>query len=211
MLESMLIRDERLGMLKEPLSGLVLHYGEIGGAAQPCEAAYQALSPDPKVAPPDVVVYVAPSSLSTMTKLYSKVFGATVKILPLLFTHDELDAQSVLSMMAVSDKEPPLYVQIILVCIYSHSNTDDGDNRPFFQSILRELGESFTFTQFLRRIEISKTKFNPAQLSGLDQRMSLLQSFLQTTPLVKARFRKAQVRFIRISFGYIGADYTMLI
>ncbi|KAG8913659.1 hypothetical protein FRC00_001915 [Tulasnella sp. 408] len=101
LLESMMIpHDTRLGVLQKPLSGLVLHFGESGAGAQPCEAAYQCTSTDPKVKPPNVVVYVSPSQLRTMGNLYGSVFGNKVKVLPLKIEHDELDAQSILSMMS---------------------------------------------------------------------------------------------------------------
>lgn len=51
------------------------------------------------------------------------------------------------------------------------------------QTILRELGESFTFDKFTERLEESKRNFNPAQLAGLEQRMSLLKSFLEPVSL----------------------------
>lgn len=108
--------DERLGRLSKPLAGLVLHYGENGGASQPCEAAYQCISSDPKILVPKVKVYVSPSQITTMKVLYKKEFGNLVEVLPLKFAHCELDAQAFLSLMAVnSGAEPPLYVQIILV------------------------------------------------------------------------------------------------
>lgn len=112
----MIPNDTRLGVLPTPLSGLVLHFGESGAGAQPCEAAYQCVSKDPKVTPPKVVVYVSPSQLKTMSTLYGNAFGNRIKVLPLKIEHDELDSQSILSMMSVSSNgEPPLYVQIILV------------------------------------------------------------------------------------------------
>lgn len=118
LLESMMIpNDSRLGILKKPLSGLVLHFGESGAGAQPCEAAYQCRSKDPRVTPPKVVVYVSPSQLNTMSALYKNTFGHLVTVKALKIEHDELDAPSILSMMSVSmTGEPPLYVQIILVC-----------------------------------------------------------------------------------------------
>lgn len=55
-----------------------------------------------------------------MKKLYQAEFGPKVEIIPLKIAHCELDAQAFLSMMAVnSGAEPPLYVQIILVCAQS--------------------------------------------------------------------------------------------
>jgi len=45
---------------------------------------------------------------------------------------------------------------------------------------LRELGERYTYASFLDKLEDAKTKFNRAQVAGLEQRLSLLTSFLET-------------------------------
>jgi hypothetical protein len=45
---------------------------------------------------------------------------------------------------------------------------------------LRELGDNFTYQAFLRKLENLKQGFNPNQLSGLKQRMVLLESFLES-------------------------------
>lgn len=112
----MVAKDRRLGALDKPLAGLVLHFGESGEGAQPCEAAFQCISRDPNVQPAKVRVYVSPSQLKTMKALYQRHFGDRVDVAPLKIVHDELDSASVLSMMCVSTSgEPPLYVQIILV------------------------------------------------------------------------------------------------
>ncbi|KAG8892232.1 hypothetical protein FRC01_014276, partial [Tulasnella sp. 417] len=160
LLESMMIpNDTRLGVLPKPLSGLVLHFGESGAGAQPCEAAYQCTSNDPNVKPPKVRVYVSPSQLKTMGQLYGSVFGSKIKVRPLKIEHDELDSQSILSMMSVSTSgEPPLYVQIIL-------------------TLLRDLGEEFNYTEFKRQLDLKAKDFNPAQTTGYKQRISLLESF----------------------------------
>lgn len=55
-LESMLIKDPRIGPLSSPLSAAVFHFGEPGGAAAPCEAAFIANCADKNVRPPPVVV-----------------------------------------------------------------------------------------------------------------------------------------------------------
>lgn len=111
-----MISDYRLGALSKPLAGLVLHFGESGESAQPCEAAYQCISSDSKIKPPIVKVYVSPSQETTMKRLYKKHFKGRAEVIPLKIAHEELDATSVLSMMSVSTVgEPPLYVQIILV------------------------------------------------------------------------------------------------
>jgi len=50
---------------------------------------------------------------------------------------------------------------------------------PPFQSILRDLGENFTFEAFTQDLEARARDFNPAQVAGLKQRMSLLESFMK--------------------------------
>ncbi|KAG8929014.1 hypothetical protein FRC01_005053 [Tulasnella sp. 417] len=185
LLESMLIaNDPRLGVLPSPLSALVLHFGESGGGAQPCEAAYQCLSTDPNVKPPVITVYVSPTQYSTMTRLYWSVFGNKIQVLPLKINHAELDAKSILSMMSVStNTEPPLYVQLIL-------------------NILRELGETFTYTRFKLKLEERAKTFNPAQKAMCDQRLSLLESFLEHTS-AKARFKAGEVTIVDLTDPFI--------
>ncbi|KAG8898820.1 hypothetical protein FRB99_007129, partial [Tulasnella sp. 403] len=100
MLESMLIPgDPRIGVLERPLSALVLHFGENAAGGQPCEAAFQCKTVDANVSPPAVRVYVSPTRLKTMKKVYRKNFGRRVEVLPLKIAHDELDASNILSMM----------------------------------------------------------------------------------------------------------------
>ncbi|KAF5321273.1 hypothetical protein D9619_000751 [Psilocybe cf. subviscida] len=165
MLENMLISNfSAIGSLSKPLAGLVLHYGEGGSNALPSEAAWLSSSISSNIAGAAVRVYVSRASLQTMRGVYSR-FGDRVVVEPLSFHSSELDAASFLSMMAVgSSDSAPLYMQILL-------------------TILRELGESFTFDKFTERLEESKRNFNPAQLAGLEQRMSLLKSFLEPVSL----------------------------
>ncbi|CAE6448324.1 unnamed protein product [Rhizoctonia solani] len=163
LLENMLLPpDPRFGHTQKPLSGLVLHYGEGSATTRtPCEAAHIALCTDSSVTPPPVRVYVSPSSLNTMRGVYAPL-GSGVTVEPLYFAEEELDAQAFLSIMAVSGGSDgaPLYMQIIL-------------------NILRQLGENYTYTEFTRQLDEQKRNFNPAQLAGLEQRMSLLKSFLE--------------------------------
>ncbi|KAG0699760.1 hypothetical protein DFH29DRAFT_1013541 [Suillus ampliporus] len=46
-------------------------------------------------------------------------------------------------------------------------------------SILRDLGETFSYRSFMMRLEQEKKNFNPAQLAGLEQRLTLLNSFME--------------------------------
>lgn len=91
--------------------------------------------------------------------------------------------------MAIGSSESaPLYMQVVL-------------------SILRELGERYSFQAFLKKLELSKQKFNPAQLSGLEQRMSLLRSFLDpsSTGSAKSRFASGQLTIIDLSDPFLDA------
>jgi hypothetical protein len=126
-----------LGQLVKPLSGLVLHVGETGACAAPCEAAYIGVSAVDNAKPPPVVVYVAPSSLKRMRQVYSPL-GNNIEVKALFFSPSELDAAAFLSLMAVNSSDSaPLYMQIVL-------------------GILRDLGDDYTYTAFITRIEEEK-------------------------------------------------------
>ena len=104
-----------LGQLVKPLSGLVLHVGETGACAAPCEAAYVSVSVIDNARPPRVRVYVAPSSLKRMKKVYS-CLGDNLKVRPLYFSEAELDAAAFLSLMSVNPSgHAPLYMQTVIV------------------------------------------------------------------------------------------------
>ncbi|KAH7930072.1 hypothetical protein BV22DRAFT_1079734 [Leucogyrophana mollusca] len=185
LLESMFIANLRqIGVLEKPLSGLVLHFGEGGPSAHPCEAAWVGASNQEGLETPIVRVYVSRSSLNTMKAVYAPL-GDSVTIEPLLFSEDELDAQAFLSMMAVGSSESaPLYIQVIL-------------------SILRDLGENFSYEEFMRRLELKKETFNPAQLAGLEQRMALLNSFMDRKVRSQRRFAAGQLTIIDLSDPFI--------
>ncbi|KAF8843192.1 hypothetical protein BDN67DRAFT_243117 [Paxillus ammoniavirescens] len=188
LLENMFIPHLRtIGSLHKPLSGLVLHFGEGGPSARPSEAAWVGTSDIPGVQTPKVKVYVSRSSLKTMTTVYAPL-GERVTVEPLLFKKDELDAQAFLSMMAIGSSESaPLYIQGVLC-------------------ILRDLGENFSYEEFMRRLDEKKESFNPAQLTGLEQRMALLTSFLDTkgnTGQPSSRFAAGQLTIIDLSDPFI--------
>ncbi|KAA1466264.1 hypothetical protein DENSPDRAFT_790755 [Dentipellis sp. KUC8613] len=189
MLENMLVANyPATGEIVNPLSGLVFHFGETGSAARPCEAAFVGTSSSPDVDVPPVRVYVSPSSLKRMKRLYAPL-GNNVTVEPLFFAESELDAAAFLSMMAVGSSESaPLYMQTVL-------------------SILRGLGEEYTYATFMKRLEAKKTSLNPQQLSSLQQRMELLQSFLQPKShqgrTSAARFAPGQITIIDLSDPFV--------
>ncbi|KZP24564.1 hypothetical protein FIBSPDRAFT_1042031 [Athelia psychrophila] len=188
MLENMFItRYSPIGSLEKALCGLVLHLGEGGPNSRPSEAAWLAASSREGFQPPSVKVYVSPSSLRTMRAVYAALDG-NITVAPLLLDEEELDAHAFLGMMAVSDSEvPPLYVQVIL-------------------SILRELGEDYTYAKFKKVLDVKKTKWNGAQLSGLEQRLALLESFMAKNKAGKksgSRFAAGQITIVDLSDPFI--------
>jgi hypothetical protein len=117
----MLVQDPQIGELIKPLSALVLHLGEGGPAAAACEASWLGV-PSSGVKVPPVKVFVSSSSIETMKAVYGKISNR-IQVEPLYFTEAELDAESFKSMMGISltEANPPLYVQIILVGNLLHS------------------------------------------------------------------------------------------
>ncbi|KAI9066396.1 hypothetical protein FKP32DRAFT_1645965 [Trametes sanguinea] len=186
LLESMLVPGyAAIGVCKKPLAGLVLHFSEGGQGALPCEAAWLACPKLDGVSSPTVRVYVSKSSLNTLKKVYAKL-GNHVQVRPLAFSHSELDAQAILSMMAVGSSESaPLYMQSIL-------------------SILRELGEKFTYPAFLAKVRDAKDNMNPLQKAMLDQRLALLDSFIDpVTSRAGALFQPGQLTIVDLSDPFI--------
>jgi len=111
------VADRRIGILRQPLCGLVLHFGEGGTDSKPCEAAFlsQSHQMGESFRTPPVVVYVSKSSLKKMEKIYGQL--PNVKVEVLRFSEEQLDASGLLTLMAVgnSSESAPLYIQTVLV------------------------------------------------------------------------------------------------
>lgn len=153
----MLISDPRLGHLPSPLSALVLHFGESGSTSKPCEAAFVGQSDDPGVDVPTVNVFCSPSAYGKTRQLYDKL-GGGMNVWPLYFTEEDIDAQSLLALMAVEENgHMPLYMHVVL-------------------TILSDLGANYTFHRF--RDAIKRAEFDGLQRKSLELRLQLLESFL---------------------------------
>lgn len=156
----MLISDRRLGLNPNPLSALVLHFGEGGVSAKPCEAAFvgQSLPHESKLETPPVTVFCSPAALKGMIKSYGRTFGSKVKVFPLYFLESEIDVASLLSLMAVNENgSMPLYLHSVM-------------------QILSDLGESYSYSRFKQKIQ--QADFSPMQRQPLELRLQLLESFL---------------------------------
>jgi hypothetical protein len=74
------------------------------------------------------------------------------------------------------------------------------------QSILRDLGENYTYPKFTRRLEERKQTFNPAQLAGLEQRLTLTAFMPKKTTNTwnsTPRFAAGQLTIIDLSDPFI--------
>lgn len=75
--------------------------------------------------------------------------------------------------------------------------------------VLRELGaENFSYEMFKTNLAQAKKKFNPDQLSGLEQRMMLLESFLakeSKRDYVETRFKEGQLTIVDLTDPFIDA------
>ncbi|KAH8106072.1 hypothetical protein BXZ70DRAFT_904130 [Cristinia sonorae] len=186
LLENMLIpKYKPTGELVKPLSALVLHFGEGGSLAQPSEAAWVTVANASALKVPNIKVYVSKSALKTMTAVYAKL-GPHVKVEPLLFSHFALDAQAFLSMMAVGQNgNPPLYMSSVM-------------------SILHALGEDYTYAKFKAKVDKHKENLNAQQLNSLDQRMLLLETFLENKITAsRSRFAAGQLTVVDLSDPFL--------
>jgi len=88
-------------------------------------------------------------------------------------------------MMAVeSSDSAPLYMQVLL-------------------SILRELGEHYTYEKFLEKLDTQCEEFTKIQRVHLDQRMALLKLFTSTEPDVQPRFVPGELTIVDLSDPFI--------
>lgn len=79
----------------------------------------------------------------------------------------------------------------------------------WLQMILRDIGaDNFSYTKFKNSLVQAKKKFNADQLSGLEQRMLLLESFLEKgnkRTSVETRFREGQLTIVDLTDPFIDA------
>jgi len=78
--------------------------------------------------------------------------------------------------------------------------------------ILREIGDdNFSYAKFKTQLNAAKKKFNPDQLSGLEQRMSLLESFLEKEAKrtrIETRFKEGQLTIVDLTDPFIDAGHA---
>lgn len=166
LLENCLLSPSPVGLLPNPLAGLVFHYDKFTSAAttQLCEAAYLCSSGVP------VRVLVSPSNYHNMSRLYSNLpglppHGRRPKVAPLYLQEQHLNMSNILTLMAVSDgsKSAPLYLEVLFQIL-----RDMAIERPGISGV--------DYREFKSRLDAAA--FTRDQNGPLKLRLQLLESFL---------------------------------
>ncbi|KAK2046151.1 hypothetical protein LZ31DRAFT_540739 [Colletotrichum somersetense] len=185
LLENCLI-PSNLGMLPQPLAGIVFHFdsfvSDSGGL--PCEAAF--LASDSKTS---VRVLCAPTNVRTVQvvtlhslgpfsptsedpyssnavlssqEMYSGI--PRIKVEPLKLSDKDLNTQRMLDLMAVGEGNMPLYLHVVARILRE------------MRLIQQSQGLEFNYLSFKKRLAMEE--LTPAQLAPLSQRLETLESFM---------------------------------
>jgi hypothetical protein len=166
LLENCLLSDSPVGVLPNPLAGLVFHYDKFTSATttQLCEAAYLCSSGVP------VRVLVSPSNYHNMVRLYSNLPGLPPhvrppRVVPLYLQEQQLNASNMLSLMAASNgsKSAPLYLEVLVQILRD-------------MAVERQGRAGVDYAEFKSRLD--SADFSRDQKAPLRLRLQLLESFL---------------------------------
>lgn len=183
MLEASL-KESQLGKLPRPLTGLLFHWDRL---IEPCEAAYLCSSGI------EVTVLVSPFYYEKMKEKYENLpkldsDSPRPVVRPLLLRQRHLDVRRMMNLMAVNSQSerPPLYIEVSNCSSqYLWPSTSTVHKSVLISSqlvrkTLQDVGrhrDSFP-NQFYTKFKDELPKFNSEQSSGLNQRLSLLERFL---------------------------------
>ena len=198
-IENALLSSDTLGRTENPVSALVFSYGEFnsdGSGYNISEAAFLAASdPDfPGHNVKKITVLTSPSN-AAIGKLYRRIPNVTVT--PFKLKAESLDIGAMLTLMNVHEKsEAPLYMAKV-------------------ESVLRELASksetsAFDYQEFKMRLR--NVEFDPKQTSMLEQRLGLLESFLDmdgTCP--EPEYAPAEVTIIDLSCPFVSANTACIL
>jgi hypothetical protein len=199
LMENALIPSSQLGRLANPLSALVFSYSPFSGDGADfniSEAAYLgAAHPDfpshPHVR--KITVLVSPSN-PKIAMLYRKVPNVTV--LPFMIKPRNLDIETMLTLMSVSDTgEMPLYMAEVT-------------------KILRELaaagGSGLNYALFKQKLR--ECKFNPKQTAMLKLRLDLLESFLDLhNSYPEPLYRPGEITIMDMSCPFVDPNTACIL
>ncbi|KAJ4377930.1 hypothetical protein N0V83_000760 [Neocucurbitaria cava] len=199
MLENALVASDHLGRLREPVSALVFSYGDfsIGGLGfNISEAAFLAAEKegfkDHEVKKLTVLRSASNRAIETYYRRFPKV-----EIIPFKINAQALDVGTLLTLMAVDDKvEVPLYMAKI-------------------ESILRDIATKsktgiFDYKLFKKKLEAAN--FDQHQKRMLDQRLSLLESFLDVAGQApEPQFRQGEITIVDLSDPMVTASTACIL
>lgn len=177
-----------------PLSALVFHFGEHTSRSnfKPSEAAFLAF---PSVQMPDhpsvtkVNVLVSPSNYLHLSTLYSQIPRVTVQ--PFMLRPSELNISTILTLMSVDNTQTaPLYM---------------GHVTKVLRNMASESCETFHYLEFRRRID--EARLDKKQREFLNQRLGLLESFLDLDDsTISPAFGPGEVTIIDLSCPFVDAN-----
>ncbi|KAI0306945.1 hypothetical protein B0F90DRAFT_1683727 [Multifurca ochricompacta] len=133
---------------------------------------------------PTVWVYVAPSSLKRIQKVYGNR-GGNVQVKPLQFSETELDAPAFLSLRWLSTR---LVIPCYTCIQYSVFYVDFGEN--------------YTYSAFMAKLNVQQKEMIQSQPTHLKQRLDLLQTFTQPE---EKRFASGVITIIDLSDSFVDA------
>ena len=124
MLESLLLRDNRIGNLHAPSAAMVFHYDRIGSVQPtPCEVASLCSTGI------EVTVLVSPSNEDVMVdayqRAYPKQYGKNLTVKPLYLRSADLNSERMQKFMASKiGGEKPLYMSVSSTYFFFLSSDD---------------------------------------------------------------------------------------
>ena len=193
-LENSLLSSPALGKLQQPLSALVLSYGDYGstGSFNISEAAWLAVNKaggleqdQPTVK--RVTVLTSPTNPEIREK-YEQL--PNVKAIPFKLQPQKLDVGTMLTLMAVNSAGTvPLYMtQVTQILRDMASQSVDGFNYPEFKA------------------RLSQSRFDRAQQNMLELRLGALESFLDlSNSSTSPTFAPGEVTIMDMSCPFVDA------
>jgi len=164
-LENCLLASPQLGLLPNPLAGLVFHYDSFSSTmgGQVCEAAHLCS------AGIEVTVLVSPSNYSRMKELYGNLPGLSKgaprpRVEPLRIDQQYLNAERLMTLMAAeSGGNSPLYMQSLLQVLRE-------------MAMIEQNSKTFDYQAF--KAKLLAKDLTQAQITPLTLRLEILESFI---------------------------------
>ncbi|KAI9731304.1 MAG: hypothetical protein M1834_005207 [Cirrosporium novae-zelandiae] len=199
LIENCLIRSPILGVLQKPLSALVFHFDEYTSYSTfvPSEAAFLAI---PDISIPNhahvttIRVLVSPSNYFQLNALYSQIPGVTVQ--PFKLHSQDLTIGTILTLMSVDQTQAtPLYMGQVTKILRRMASESEG---------------TFNYLHFKRQLD--EIVFDKMQRTCLDQRLDLLESFLDLEcSTASPTFSAGEITILDLSCPFVDANTACIL